>query len=104
MSERLHPTHGFGHLVAGLVIAFVLTAVPFGVVLWGGLPRSEVLVIVGFAGISQLLVQMHFFLGIGVSSVREDNGIALLFAALLIFIMVGGTLWIMTDLGSRMMG
>ena len=103
-SEESHIAHGVGHHVVGLVICIVLTAIAFGVVMWSDLSRSESLIVVGFAGVAQLLVQLHFFLGIGSASMRGDRGISLLFAALLILIMIGGTLWIMADLGRRMMG
>ena len=95
---------GLGHHVAGFIICLVLTAIPFAVVMWAGLPKHEDVVIIAFAGLAQLVVQMHFFLGIGISSIHRDNGITLIFAAVLILIMVGGSLWIMSDLGRRMMG
>ncbi len=104
MTEQTHSHNSLGHHVAGLVICLILTAVPFGVYLWAGLPHGELMVIVGFAGVAQLLVQMHFFLGIGFSSMRQDRGVSLVFAIVLLVIMIGGTLWIMSDLGRRMMG
>ena len=104
MSERPHSPHGLGHHVAGLVICLILTAGPFAAVMYAGLARHEALVVIAFAGLAQLVVQMHYFLGIGLGSIREERGVALAFAAVLVLIMVGGTMWIMSDLGRRMMG
>jgi cytochrome o ubiquinol oxidase operon protein cyoD len=52
----------------------------------------------------QVWVHLRFFLHIDLKDTPQDNLLALAFAALLIFIMVGGSLWIMLDLNARMMG
>ena len=86
----------------GIVLAVILTAIPFGLVATGALDRSTTLGIIVAAALIQIVVHLRFFLHIGLSTPRE-NLVALAFACVLIFIMVGGTLWIMFDLYNRMM-
>ena len=86
----------------GIVLALTLTAIPFALVAMGTLPRETTLAVILVAAVIQILVHLRFFLHIGLSTPRE-NLIALAFAVVLIFIMVGGTLWIMFDLYNRMM-
>jgi cytochrome o ubiquinol oxidase operon protein cyoD len=51
----------------------------------------------------QILVHLAFFLHIDFKTTPRENLVALAFALVLIFIMVGGSLWIMFDLYHRMM-
>ncbi len=86
----------------GIVLALTLTAIPFALVAMGTLSRDTTLAVILVAAIIQIFVHLRFFLHIGLSKPLE-NLIALAFACVLIFIMVGGTLWIMFDLYNRMM-
>jgi cytochrome o ubiquinol oxidase operon protein cyoD len=45
---------------------------------------------------------LRYFLRLNLTSTRRENFLAILFAAILIFIMVGGSFWIMFDLHHRM--
>ncbi len=104
MDRETHAAHGLAHHIAGFVICIFLTAIPFAVVLGTDLHTRGKIIVILFAGVAQLFVQLHFFLRIGLSSLRKDNGITFVFVGVLVLIMIGGTLWIMTDLGRRMMG
>jgi cytochrome o ubiquinol oxidase operon protein cyoD len=87
----------------GIVLALVLTAIPFALVATGALPRETTLIVIVIAAVIQILVHLRFFLHIDFASTPRENLIALAFACVLIFIMVGGSLWIMFDLYHRMM-
>ncbi len=87
----------------GLALAVILTAIPFALVATGALARGTTLIIIAVAAVVQILVHLGFFLHIGFRSTPRENLIALAFACVLIFFMVGGTLWIMFDLYHRMM-
>jgi cytochrome o ubiquinol oxidase operon protein cyoD len=87
----------------GIVLALVLTAIPFALVATGALPRETTLIVIVTAAVIQILVHLRFFLHIDFASTPRENLIALAFACVLIFIMVGGSLWIMFDLYHRMM-
>jgi cytochrome o ubiquinol oxidase operon protein cyoD len=87
----------------GLVLALILTAIPFGLVSFGLMPVVPTLMLVALAAIVQVLVHLRYFLHLDLKRTPRENLLALAFAALLIFLMVGGTLWIMFDLHYRMM-
>jgi len=87
----------------GITLALILTAIPFGLVYAGTLPRETLLIIIAVFAVIQILVHLHFFLHIDFRTTPRENLIALAFAVVLIFIMVGGSLWIMFDLYHRMM-
>jgi cytochrome o ubiquinol oxidase operon protein cyoD len=88
----------------GFVLALLLTGVPFGLVAASLLPRFTTLVVIAVLAVVQVVVHLRYFLHIDLKSTPRDNLLALGFAAVLIFLMVGGTLWIMLDLDARMMG
>ena len=87
----------------GIVLALILTVIPFGLVAAGALPRQTTLVAIAVLAIVQILVHLRFFLHIDFKSTPRENLMALAFAVVLIGIMVGGSLWIMFDLYHRMM-
>jgi cytochrome o ubiquinol oxidase operon protein cyoD len=55
------------------------------------------------AGIVQILVHLHYFLHLDLSSEKRWNVLSLLFTFLIMTIFVGGTLWDMYTLNYRMM-
>jgi cytochrome o ubiquinol oxidase subunit IV len=90
--------------VTGFVFALVLTGIPFGLAAANLLPRFTTLVVIAVLAVVQVVVHLRYFLHIDLESTPRENLVALAFAAVLIFLMVGGTLWIMLDLDARMMG
>ncbi len=92
----------FHSYVWGIGLALLLTVVPFGLVHWiHGIPRFSLLVVIGAFALVQMLVHFRFFLHIGFKQKREDLHL-ILFSALLLTIMVAGTVWIMASLATRM--
>ena len=91
----------FRTYVWGLAVALVLTLVPFALVHWGAMARWPLLIVIGIFALVQMLVHFRFFLHIGLRQKREDLQL-LLFSALLLIIMVAGTVWIMASLAMRM--
>lgn len=87
----------------GLALAVILTAIPFGLAATGVLPSETTLIIIAAFAVAQILVHLSFFLHIDFKTTPRENLVALAFALVLIFIMVGGSLWIMFDLYHRMM-
>ncbi|WP_305989430.1 cytochrome o ubiquinol oxidase subunit IV [Roseibium sp. MMSF_3544] len=89
--------------LTGFALAVVLTAIPFTLV-WGGLLTGPaVYAVIAVAAVLQVIVHLVFFLHLDLKSTPAENLFFLGFAAVLIFIMVGGSLWIMMDLHHRMM-
>ena len=88
--------------VIGFILAVVLTIISFGIVITGiSKPASIILLFV--AAILQILVHFRYFLHLNGSSEQRWNLIALAFTALLLLIFIGGTIWVMYTLNSRMM-
>ncbi|MEO5810782.1 MAG: cytochrome C oxidase subunit IV family protein [Rhodanobacter sp.] len=94
-------THEFHSYVWGISLALVLTLIPFGLVKWAGIPRFSLLIVIGACALLQLVAHFRFFLHIGFKQKREDL-LLILFSALLLFLMVAGTIWIMGNLAQRM--
>jgi cytochrome o ubiquinol oxidase subunit IV len=90
--------------VTGFVFALVLTGIPFGLAAANLLPRFTTLVVIAVLAVVQVVVHLRYFLHIDLEATPRENLLALAFAAVLVFLMVGGTLWIMLDLNARMMG
>lgn len=86
----------------GFALAVILTAIPFGLVATGALPRETTLIIIAILAVAQIIVHLVYFLHIDFRTTPRENLFALAFALVLIFIMVGGSLWIMFDLYNRM--
>lgn len=95
--------HGLATYLIGFVLAVVLTAIPFWLAATHALPPQRLLLVIGIAAVLQVLVHLRFFLHLNFTTTPKENLLALVFTALLIFIMVGGSFWIMFDLHQRMM-
>lgn len=88
---------------AGFGTALALTAIAFWCVtseiVTGG---ALVAVLIVLAAV-QLVVQLVFFLHVGTEARPRWNLTALLFTAILLVVIVGGSLWIMNNLNYNMM-
>ena len=81
----------------GFVLALVLTAIPFGLVAARALPPTQILGVISVAAITQVVVHLRYFLHLELKPSAQNKRIALCFAAVVLLILVGGTLWIMFD-------
>jgi cytochrome o ubiquinol oxidase operon protein cyoD len=93
---------GLRSYLTGFALALILTAIPFALVAANPLPRLVTLIIISVAAIIQVLVHLRYFLHLDLTSTPRENLLAILFAAILIVIMIGGSFWIMFDLHGRM--
>lgn len=89
-------------LLWGLASALVLTGAAFGAVAWGGLRQADALAVVAGCAVAQIAFQTRFFLHIDLTRQRREDLLLILFTVLLLVIMIGGTIWIMWNLYSRM--
>jgi cytochrome o ubiquinol oxidase subunit IV len=106
--NKMNEALGLGHLstrkyLVGFTLAVLLTLVSFGLAAIPGFSKFSALVGLFIAAILQMLVHLHFFLHLDRSSKQRWNLITLVFSALLIFIFVGGSIWVMATLNARMM-
>jgi cytochrome o ubiquinol oxidase subunit IV len=93
---------GLKSYLTGFALALILTAIPFGLVATAALPPRPMLIVIAIAAIIQVLVHLRYFLHLDLTTTPRENLLAILFAAILIVIMVGGSFWIMLDLHHRM--
>lgn len=90
--------------IGGFLIAGVLTAIPFWLVMTGAIASRAVAgtVIAVFAAV-QILVHTHAFLHVNAKAQGGWTLIAYVFTAVLVVITIGGSLWIMQHLNLNMM-
>lgn len=96
--------HGtYRSYLTGFIISAVLTIIPFAMVMMGDFSDTlTIAVIVGFA-ITQIVVQMIYFLHLHPKSEGGWNLLAFLFTAIILVIVISGSLWVMHHLDSNMM-
>jgi cytochrome o ubiquinol oxidase operon protein cyoD len=90
--------------VNGFILSVVLTAIPFWLVMSGGVISSGVtaLVLLVFAAV-QIVVHMVYFLHMNTKSEHGWSILALIFTVVLVVIMLAGSLWVMYHLNTNMM-
>jgi len=87
----------------GFTLSIILTAIPFALVMYGGWSHTAIVVAVVSAAVLQIFAHLHYFLHLDASSKARWNVLALLFSVLIMFLIIGGTLWIMYHLHYRTM-
>jgi len=92
-----------GGYVIGFGVCVVLTLASFGAVMTGLLPRGAVMGVLVLLCVAQLLAQLVFFLHLGSARDQRDNTGIFACTALLIAIIVGGSLWVTHNANANMM-
>jgi cytochrome o ubiquinol oxidase subunit IV len=87
----------------GFILSVLLTAAAFWVVMSGNFTYSIALTAIFGVAVAQILVHLYYFLHLDFSSASRWNLLAMIFAVLIMFLFVGGSLWIMYSLNTRMM-
>ncbi len=88
--------------VYGFAFALILTGLAFGMVHWSVFPQFWLFCAIGALALLQMIVHFRFFLHIGFSEQKREDLQLILFSTLLLILMVGGTLWVLYNLSSRM--
>jgi cytochrome o ubiquinol oxidase operon protein cyoD len=101
--EEHEPTASYLSYTVGLGLAILATIASFVVsqtdLLWApGIPVG--LVVLAFA---QIGVHLVFFLHLGSGPDSTNNILALAFGALIVFLIIAGSVWIITNVNSNMM-
>ena len=99
---------GAGHgsvrsYVIGFVLSVVLTAAAFGLVMQQALGPTESIIAIAVLAFIQILVHLVFFLHMNTSSSQRWNLLSLASAVLVAVILIGGTLWVLHNVGAHMM-
>jgi len=103
--------HGEGHghfsrrgYLLGFLLSAVLTAIPFWLVMTGALAdkQATVLIVIALA-VVQILVHTVAFLHLNTRSEGGWTLMAYIFTAVIVLVVISGSLWIMYHLNSNMM-
>jgi cytochrome o ubiquinol oxidase operon protein cyoD len=108
MANALSIDTGAGHgsvrsYVIGFVLSVVLTAVAFGLVMQQVFGPIESIIAIAVLAFIQILVHLVFFLHMNTSSSQRWNLLSLASAVLVAVILIGGTLWVLHNVGAHMM-
>ena len=87
----------------GFVLSIILTAIPFGLVMYPSLPKNLTVLIVVAMAVIQVVVHLVYFLHMDRSKEQRNNVSTFLFTVLVIALLVGLSLWIMFNIHIEMM-
>ncbi|MBO9724114.1 MAG: cytochrome o ubiquinol oxidase subunit IV [Novosphingobium sp.] len=91
-----------GAVVAGFGLSLVLTALSFGAVMSGLVPRDQQLATIVVLAVLQLLAQLVFFLHLGTAPEQRNTTVIFILTTLLIATVVSGSLWVMHNANANM--
>jgi len=91
-----------GYLI-GFALSVLLTAVPFGVVMAGGVAAPVAAGLCMVLALVQIVVHMVFFLHMNSKSEAGWTMMALIFTIIVVVIALTGTLWVMYHMNANMM-
>ncbi|MFH2641359.1 cytochrome o ubiquinol oxidase subunit IV [Klebsiella aerogenes] len=89
--------------INGFLLSAMLTAIPFWLVMDSGVFSGIIAGGVIACAVVQVLVHLVYFLHLNASSEMRWNLAAIVFSAVIIFIIITGSLWIMWNLNHQMM-
>src|SRR5690349_5450260 len=89
--------------VTGFVLSIILTLAAYILVINHVISGAGLIAVIIGLAIIQLFVQLFFFLHLGDEKKPRWNLMALIFAAVVVVIVVFGSLWIMNNLNYNMM-
>lgn len=100
--------HGASHSSAksyliGFIVSIILTAIPFYITINGIASSVIILGVVIVCAILQIVVHLVYFLHLDRKSDGGWNMVAIVFAAIIILIVMVGSLWIMWNLNHNTM-
>jgi cytochrome o ubiquinol oxidase operon protein cyoD len=103
MTNDTRAVNVFVRYVIGFASSIILTIVAFASVMYHLFSMQIVIAVIVGLAVVQLFVQLFFFLHIGEEYRPRWRLMFLGFAALVVFIVVAGSLWIMANLNYNMM-
>ncbi len=95
------PEISYSGYVAGFIMSVILTLVAYFLVSYHMLTTPAVLYAIAALGLVQLFIQLRLFLHLGKETSPKWRLVAFGFMVLIVLILVGGSLWIMTNLNYR---
>lgn len=106
--DEHHSAGGAAHgsvreYIVGLILSIVLTAIPFGLVMSGTGGEALSIALILLCAVGQVFVQLVFFLHMNTSSEQAWNTASFAFTAVLVAILIVGSIWIMQHLNHNML-
>jgi len=104
-----HDTHHEGNhgsvksYMVGFILSIILTAIPFGLVMFPSLPKNLTVLVVVAMAVIQVVVHLVYFLHMDRSKEQRSNVSTFLFTTMVIALLVGLSLWIMFSIHYEMM-
>ena len=96
--------HGtYGSYIVGFALSILFTLISFGAVGFHLMSETALYVTITIFALAQLFVQVVFFLHLNTKSESRWNLMAFIFAAIVVLILVFGSIWIMVSLDYNMM-
>lgn len=89
--------------LTGFALSAILTAIPFWLVMTGALDIPTTAILVVALAFAQIVVHTIFFLHINTKAEGGWTLVALVFTAIIVLIVISGSLWIMYHLHGNMM-
>lgn len=89
--------------VTGFCLSLLLTLVPWALVSQGLAPRNVLVACAVAAAVLQLVVQLGFFLHLSFKPSERESLLGFASTAIIVFVIVFGSLWVMHDLNYWMM-
>ncbi|WP_299002198.1 cytochrome o ubiquinol oxidase subunit IV [uncultured Shewanella sp.] len=89
--------------IIGFILSILLTVIPYYLVVEQSLPLTTVVMAIVVLGVAQLIVQLVFFLHLNTKSEQGWNFLSFVFTAVIVAILLAGSLWIMYNLRINMM-
>ncbi|MCJ8335804.1 MAG: cytochrome o ubiquinol oxidase subunit IV [Epibacterium sp.] len=105
MSSHDHSDHGsYRSYIIGFLLSVVLTVVPFWIVMADvDVSLGVALAVIFGLGAIQVLVHVYYFLHVTVQAEDGWQFMSLLFTAILLIIIMSGSIWVMLHLHENMM-
>lgn len=97
------PHGSLGGYLVGFGLSVILTAIPFGLVMAGGLSKAATALAIAALAAVQIVVHAIFFLHMSPRSEAGWTLMAALFTLVLVAITLPGSLWVMYHLNTNMM-
>ncbi|AIL63557.1 MULTISPECIES: cytochrome o ubiquinol oxidase subunit IV [Pseudomonas] len=87
----------------GFILSVILTAIPFGLVMFPSMPKDITIMVVVALAVIQVVVHLVYFLHMDSSKEQSSNVSTFLFTVMVIALLVGLSLWIMFSIHTSMM-
>lgn len=107
--QHAEPNYGVGDksliiYIIGFVLCILLTLIPFATVMYASWSLGIKMGILLVSAIAQFFVQVICFLRLNVQTLQgKMNVMSFIFAIIVLFVVVGGSVWIMWNLNYNMM-